>query len=147
MRLAIASDHAGFPLKEEVRKKIEEEGRHAVIDCGVFSEDRSDYPDAARSLALTMQKGDAERGILVCGSGIGMCMAANRYPFLRAVVLHDADDAEMSRRHNDANVACFAGRRLDLDRAWCLLEVFLSTPFEGGRHEARIAKLARFPEA
>ena len=140
MRIAIAADHAGFKLKEYLKAHLTSNG-HAVEDCGVFSEERADYPDFGREVALRVAGGKAERGVLVCGSGIGMCMAANRVKGVRAVVLRDAFDAEMSRRHNDANVACFGERWAGSENAPALLDLFLATAFEGGRHEARVKKL------
>jgi len=95
------------------------------------------------AVPVSRQGGEAERGVLVCGSGIGMCMGANRFPAVRAAVLHDDYDAEMSRLHNDANVACFGARKMDAPRARELLEIFMRTPFEGGRHETRVRKLEK----
>jgi ribose 5-phosphate isomerase B len=141
MRIAIGSDHAGFSLKKFLKESLTKSG-HVVDDFGTHSEDRIDYPDIAKVVAAAVNSGKAERGVLICGSGIGMCMAANRFPAVRAAVLHDEYDAEMSRLHNDANVACFGARKVDFDRAKQLLDVFLSSPFEGGRHEVRVRKLA-----
>jgi ribose 5-phosphate isomerase B len=140
MKIAVASDHAGYELKEVLKKYLEEEG-HDVDDCGAHSAERSDYPDFGRKGALAVKEGRAQRAVLVCGSGIGMCMTANRFEGVRAAVLRDAYDAEMSRKHNDANVACFGERVSDPDAARGLLEVFLNTDFEGGRHEARVKKI------
>ena len=141
MRIAIASDHAGYPLKEFLRERLTRLG-HEPIDCGTHSAESVDYPDFAKLAAEAVDRGAAERGVLVCGSGIGMCIAANRFPNVRAVVLHDANDAELSRRHNDANVACFGARSMGDEEALGLLELFLSTPFDGGRHERRVEKLS-----
>ena len=143
MRIAIAADHAGFTLKEQLKAHLVSKG-HAVEDCGVFSEERSDYPDFGREAALRVADHRADRGVLVCGSGIGMCMVANRVGGVRAVVLRDRFDAEMSRRHNDANVACFGQRWAGAANAAELLDCFLATPFEGGRHEARVRKIDSF---
>lgn len=140
MRIAVGSDHAGFPLKERVKAHLASQGYEAV-DCGASSDARSDYPDFAQEVARRVSRGAAERGILVCGSGIGMCMAANRFPGVRAAVIREPGDAEMSRRHNDANVACLGARVTDEELALTLVDLFLSTPFEGGRHEARIKKI------
>jgi len=144
MRIAIASDHAGFQLKEALRERLSSAG-HDVADFGTYSEERCDYPDNAKPAASAVNEGEASVGLLVCGSGIGMCIAANRFPNVRAAVLQNEYDAEMSRRHNDANVACLGARTMDADRAQKLLEIFLNTPFEGGRHEARVKKLAGLP--
>jgi ribose 5-phosphate isomerase B len=140
MRIAIAADHAGFSLKELLKGALAS-GGHEVLDCGAHSSEPCDYPDVAKEAAAAVEDGRAERGVLVCGSGIGMCIAANRFPNVRAVVLHDERDAEMSRRHNDANVACLGARDLPPAAAMPLLERFLTTPFEGGRHARRVAKL------
>lgn len=140
MKIAVASDHAGYELKEMLKKYLEEKG-YEVDDCGTHSTERSDYPDFGRPAALAVREGGAERAVLVCGSGIGMCMTANRFDGVRAAVLRDRYDAEMSRKHNDANIACFGGRVSDFGVARELLEVFLNTAFEGGRHEARVRKI------
>ena len=140
MKISIASDHAGFDLKEDLKKHLSELG-HEAIDFGPQNNQRTDYPDYAKKVALSVQKGDVERGVLVCGSGIGMCMTANRFKDVRAAVIHDQSDAQMSRSHNDANVACFGARVLDSSAVIELLDIFLSTPFEGGRHTARVAKI------
>jgi ribose 5-phosphate isomerase B len=112
-----------------------------VLDLGTDTAERVDYPEYAARVGHAVDSGEAERGVLVCGSGIGMCMGANRFPGVRAAVIQDEYDAEMSRQHNDANVACFGARKLDADRAGELMGVFLRSEFEGGRHEARVKKL------
>ena len=114
---------------------------HEVVDLGTDSDERVDYPEFAGAVAKAVAAGSAARGVLVCGSGIGMCMGANRVPGVRAAVIHDEFDAEMSRRHNDANVACFGARKMEADKLGALLELFLKSPFDGGRHEGRVAKL------
>jgi ribose 5-phosphate isomerase B len=140
MRIAVGSDHAGFEIKESLKEKLRR-GGHDVLDLGTDSGERVDYPEYAARVGRAVESGEAERGVLICGSGIGMCMGANRFPGVRAAVLHDEYDAEMSRLHNDANVACFGARKMDADRAGELVEIFLKTRFEGGRHEARVKKL------
>jgi ribose 5-phosphate isomerase B len=140
MRIALAADHAGFSLKETLRAHLTSLG-HEALDFGTHSEERCDYPDFAKAAAEAVNGGTASRGVLVCGSGIGMCIAANRFPLVRAAVLRDSQDAELSRRHNDANVACFGARMLPEAEVMRLLDLFLATPFDGGRHEARVAKL------
>jgi ribose 5-phosphate isomerase B len=142
MKIAIGSDHAGFMLKEKLKERLVDLD-HQAWDAGTDSPERTDYPDYAVRVAEAVADGRAKLGILVCGSGIGMCMAANRNPKVRAAVLHDEFDAEMSRRHNDANVACFAARRGDPKEAGRLMEIFLKTPFDGGRHEARVQKFSQ----
>lgn len=140
MRIAVGSDHAGFELKESLKGKLRE-GGHDVLDLGTNSSERVDYPEFAAKVGHAIASGEAERGVLVCGSGIGMCMGANRFPGVRAAVIQDEYDAEKSRQHNDANVACFGARKTDADRAGELMGVFLRSEFEGGRHEARVKKL------
>ncbi|MBI4211292.1 MAG: ribose 5-phosphate isomerase B [Deltaproteobacteria bacterium] len=142
MKIAIGSDHAGFSLKEELAGLLKSMG-HDVQDVGAFSEERTDYPDFAKKVAESVAARRVDRGVLVCGSGIGMCMAANRIHGVRAAVLREEIDAKLSREHNDANLACLGGRITGFDKAERLLEVFLSTPFEGGRHAPRIQKLDR----
>lgn len=140
MLIALASDHAGFKLKEKIKRHLSDKG-HEVKDLGPSSLDRCDYPDYGFAAAKAVAGGEASFGVLVCGSGIGMCMVANRVKGVRAAVLRDRFDAEMSRRHNDANVACFGERWAGSGNALELLDLFLSTEFEGGRHEARVKKI------
>ena len=142
--IAIASDHAGFELKSELKKDLMDLG-FTVLDLGADSLDSVDYPDFGYSLAGAMKEGKAERGVLVCGSGIGISIAANRHPEIRAALVHDALGARMSRLHNDANVICFGGRMVGADVARDCLKVFLETDFEGGRHAKRVDKLSDPP--
>lgn len=139
-RIAIASDHAGFKYKEELMSFLVGLG-FEVKDCGTFSQESSDYPDFAKQVAKQVGSAQADLGILVCGSGIGMCMSANRFAGVRAAVLRSEDDAKLSRMHNNANVACFGARITPVSDVKKLLEVFLSTKFEGERHERRVAKI------
>jgi ribose 5-phosphate isomerase B len=141
MRIVIGSDHAGFDLKEALRQWLQDAG-HEVIDVGTDSEASCDYPVFGAAVAREVAAGDADRGVAVCGSGIGICMAANKIPGVRAAVIRTAEDAEMSRRHNDANVACFGGRVTAMAEAERALGSFLDTDFEGGRHERRVDLLA-----
>jgi ribose 5-phosphate isomerase B len=138
--IAIASDHAGFELKDLLKKDLEA-GGYEVLDLGTNGPQSVDYPDYAAKVADAMKAGKVDRGLLVCGSGIGICMAANRYPHIRAALVHDALGARMSRLHNDANVICFGGRMIGIEVARDALNVFLNTDFEGGRHANRVAKL------
>lgn len=140
MKIAIAADHAGYAQKESLKKHLEGMG-HIVIDCGAFSDERSDYPDFGAKAARMVAGGNVDRGVAVCGSGIGMCMAANRFKGVRAAVLRDENEAKLSREHNDANVACFGSRLTDLEKIKKITEVFLATPFEGGRHKPRVDKI------
>jgi ribose 5-phosphate isomerase B len=138
--ILIASDHAGPELKRRLTAYLETSGR-PYRDLGVFSEDSVDYPDLAHAVAEGVAHGEAEQGILVCGTGIGMSMAANRHHGVRAALCHDPFTTEMARRHNDANVLCLGARVLDPETAERLVEVFLTTPFEGGRHHRRVTKI------
>lgn len=142
MKIAIGADHAGFKLKEELKTFLQSRG-HEVSDFGCHSEERCDYPDYAQKVAGAVAGGRTERGVLVCGSGIGMCMAANRVAGVRAAVLRLPEEARLSREHNDANIACLGGRINPPDQAKSLLEIFLATKFEGGRHVGRIAKIEK----
>jgi ribose 5-phosphate isomerase B len=139
--IAIASDHAGFDLKNALKKDLTELG-FEVLDLGTHSAESVDYPDFANVLADVLKANKAKRGVLICGSGIGISIAANRHPEIRAALVHDALGAQMSRRHNDANVICFGGRMIGTDVARDCLKVFLATEFEGGRHARRVDKLS-----
>lgn len=141
MKIVIGSDHAGFELKDALLLWLHHAG-HEVIDVGTDSDASCDYPVFGAAVAREVAAGDADRGVAVCGSGLGICMAANKIPGVRAAVLRTAEDAEMSRRHNDANVACFGGRVTAVAEAERALDVFLGTDFEGGRHERRVDLLA-----
>lgn len=141
MRIVIGSDHAGFDLKEALRQWLHDAG-HEVIDVGTDSDASCDYPVFGAAVAREVAAGDADRGVAVCGSGIGICMAANKIPGVRAAVLRTVEDAEMSRRHNDANVACFGGRVTAIAEAERALGIFLNTDFEGERHARRVDLLA-----
>ena len=140
MKIAVGSDHAGFELKEAVRPLLEEAG-HQVVDVGTDSEESTDYPVHAEAAARLVADGGAERAVLVCGSGVGVSIVANKVDGIRAVNAHDADEAEMSRRHNDANVLTLAGRRLSSEDARSIVERFLDTNFEGGRHQRRVDQI------
>jgi ribose 5-phosphate isomerase B len=140
MKIAVGSDHAGFALKREVQSLLEA-GGHEVVDVGTDSEESTDYPLFAAQGAKRVADGEAERAVLVCGSGVGVSIVANKVDGVRAVNAHDADEAEMSRRHNDANVLALAGRRLELEQAREIVERFLATEFEGGRHERRVGQI------
>jgi ribose 5-phosphate isomerase B len=140
VRIAVGSDHAGFDLKEQVRPLLEEAG-HEVVDVGTDSDESTDYPLHAEAAARLVAAGDAERAVLVCGSGVGVSIVANKIDGVRAVNAHDPDEAEMSRRHNDANVLALAGRRLSGDDARAIVERFLGTEFEGGRHQRRVDQI------
>ena len=138
--IAIASDHAGFELKSELKQHLAALGFEA-LDLGTHSSSSVDYPDFADRLAIALKEGRAHKGVLVCGTGIGIAMAANRHRHLRAAVVHDVTTARLTRLHNDANVLCLGARITGADVAKDCLKVFLTTDFEGGRHENRVAKL------
>ena len=138
--LLLASDHAGFALKEILKTRLDEMGV-PYEDLGPSGTDPVDYPDFARRVAEPVSAGEAERGLLVCGSGQGMAMAANRFRGVRAALAGDEETARLSREHNDANVLALAGRNTDPDQAARVLKVWLETPFAGGRHAPRVAKI------
>ena len=140
--VAIACDHAGFRMKSVLRAELERAG-HQVVDLGTDSEESVDYPDFGFALADALGKNEADAGVLVCGSGIGISIAANRHPKVRAALVHDALGAKMCRLHNDANVICFGGRMIGEEVAKDCLNIFLETTFEGGRHARRVEKLNR----
>jgi ribose 5-phosphate isomerase B len=144
MRIAAGADHAGFELKEALVARLREAG-HEVVDVGTTSQESVDYPVFALAVARRVAAGEVDRGLLVCGSGIGMCMTANRHPGVRAADCFSEEIAELSRRHNDANVLCLGGRFLEQAEAWAITQVWLTTPFEGGRH-ARRAVLIEQPD-
>ncbi len=140
-RIAIASDHAGVGLKAALRADLEARG-HAVLDLGPDDGGAVDYPDYARALARAIEAGRAERGVLICGSGIGMSIAVNRSRAVRGALCHDEEAARLARAHNDANVLALGARRIPEDTARKCLMTFLDTAFEGGRHGRRVAKLS-----
>jgi ribose 5-phosphate isomerase B len=136
----IGSDHAGFGLKAFLKEKLEQEGI-SVIDVGCEAETSCDYPEFARMLCEKLQDGTASRGILICGTGLGMSMAANRFPGIRAALCTTEFHARMSRAHNDSNVLVIGGRVTGSELALAILKTWLNTPFEGGRHQRRIDQL------
>jgi len=140
--IAVASDHAGFDLKEILKRDLQEAGLE-VLDLGTNSTQSVDYPDFGMAMADAVASGKAERGVLVCGTGIGISMAANRNPKVRAALVHDVTSARLSRLHNDANVVAFGQRLIGSETAREALKVFLGTEFEGGRHANRVAKLSK----
>ncbi|NPV69737.1 MAG: ribose 5-phosphate isomerase B [Firmicutes bacterium] len=141
MRIAIASDHAGFNLKESLKPFIRSLG-HEVEDFGAVSEDPVDYPDTGKEVAIRVAGGEFNRGVLVCGTGIGMCMVANKVPGVRAAVCWDPEVARLTRLHNDANVLTLGARFVTAERAKEIVEAWLRTEFEGGRHARRVEKIA-----
>ncbi len=145
MKIAIGADHAGFALKEKLRRRLAGEG-HEVLDFGTDSSDSCDYPDFAQPVAREVAQGRADRGILVCSTGIGMAMAANKVGGIRAAPAQSDDEVRMTREHNDANVLTLGARYLDEDRAAGLIDIFLNTEFSGGRHARRVAKIAQLEQ-
>jgi ribose 5-phosphate isomerase B len=141
MRIALGADHAGFQLKQDVRRQLDERGI-GYTDFGTDSPDSVDYPDFAQKVGDAVASGGFDRGILFCGSGIGMAIAANKIPGVRAAAVFDADAARLSREHNDANVLSMGGRIVAFGLASEILELWLATPFDGGRHERRVAQIA-----
>ncbi len=140
MKIALASDHAGFKLKEEIKNFLIEIG-HEIFDFGTDSIASVDYPDFALAAAKAVSSEDFERAILVCGSGIGMAMSANKVHGIRAAACNDLECAVLSRKHNDANILTLGSRLIDLAKAKGIIETWLSEEFEGGRHERRIEKM------
>ena len=138
--IAIGSDHGGFELKNYIVKYLLEQG-YAVKDYGTYSEDSVDYPDCAAPVCDAVVSGEAEKGILICGTGIGISIAANKHKGIRAALCSDAYSATMSRRHNNANILCMGGRVIGRELAYMITDIWLREEFEGGRHEKRIAKI------
>jgi ribose 5-phosphate isomerase B len=147
MKIAIGSDHRGFELKKRLIGALEKMG-HAVENLGVNGTESSDYPDFAFAVAESVGQKESDRGILICGTGIGMCMAANKVAGVRAANVHDTITAELSRRHNDANVLCLSGDLLGEELVERLVKTWLTTDFEGGttRHARRVDKILKYEQ-
>lgn len=143
--IALASDHAGIALKAVLTDELKGLG-YAVLDLGTDSSESVDYPDYGYRMAAALAEGRAGRGVIICGSGIGISMAANRYPWVRAAVCCDATSARLAREHNDANVIAFGERLIGVEVAKEALRVFLNTPFAGDRHVRRVNKLGAPPQ-
>lgn len=140
MKIAIGSDHAGFDAKEKLREHLFGAG-HEAVDCGPGSEDTVDYPDYAVKVTKMVSSGECERGILICGTGIGMCMSANKVNGIRAALCHDTETARLGREHNDANVLCMGARLLNMDTIKDMTDIWIETGFEAGRHQRRVDKI------
>lgn len=140
MIIAMGSDHAGYGLKEEIKKYLIEKG-HTVKDCGTDSTESCDYPVFGRAAAEVVREEEAERAIVICGSGIGISIAANKVPGIRCALCSEPLSAELSRKHNNANALAMGARLIGSDMAKRIVDVFLSTEFEGGRHQRRIDKI------
>lgn len=145
MRVVLGSDHAGLRLKQTVAAHLEQAG-HEVVDVGTHTTESVDYPDFGAAVGRAVVGGEGVLGVAICGSGIGICIAANKVAGVRAATVHDVTSARMTRLHNDANVMClgerFTGEQVALDA----VDIFLSTPFEGGRHARRVEKIAALEE-
>lgn len=141
MQIWIGADHAGVALKEQIKDLLEAD-RHKVTDQGAHTNDSVDYPDFAASVAQGVSSGSADRGILVCGTGIGMAIAANKFSGVRAAVCHDLDTVRLSRQHNHANVLALGARALDPKLALSMVREWLRIGFEGGRHDRRVRKIS-----
>lgn len=139
MKLHMGSDHAAFEEKEILKAHLEELG-HEIIDHGPTNAERCDYPDYGSAVAKSVAKDDTVKGILLCGSGIGVSMVANRYKNIRAALIRNSEEAILSRAHNDANILCLGARLSSLEDIKSITKVWLETPFEEGRHSGRIAK-------
>jgi ribose 5-phosphate isomerase B len=140
VHIALGSDHAGFHLKDLISRHVADAG-HQVLDLGTDSTDRVDYPDFGAAVGRAVAGGDADVGLCVCGSGIGIAMAAGKVPGIRAATVHDVTSARMARAHNDANVMCVGERFIGPQVALDAVDTFLTTEFDGGRHAARVAKI------
>jgi ribose 5-phosphate isomerase B len=145
MRIAIASDHRGYHLKEKMISMLRSKG-HEVHDDGTLSDESVDYPDFAAIVAQKVSDGTVERGVLICGTGIGMAIAANKFCGVRAAACNDEVTAEMSRRHNDANILCLSADLLSPRVVERMIEIWIDTEFEGGRHMRRVEKIKQLEE-
>jgi ribose 5-phosphate isomerase B len=141
MRIAVGSDHRGYEIKLKVLELVQRLG-HEAIDAGPPSAASVDYPDIAATVGQKVSRGEVDRGILICGTGIGMCIAANKFPGVRAAPCHDDLTAEMSRRHNDLNILCLSADMLGEKLIDRMIDIWLKTEFEGGRHARRVEKIS-----
>ena len=142
LKIIIGSDHAGFSLKDALKKSLAEADVE-ILDVGAHSSEPVDYPDFGRKVAEKVSSGEFARGILICGSGVGMTIVANKFPNVRGVLCLDSDTARMSRKHNDTNILILAGRRTDINTAKAIAGTWLETEFEGGRHSRRLDKIKK----
>ena len=144
MRIVMGCDHRGYAVKQRLLAALAKQG-HEVRDIGVSTgEEAADYPDYAIPVAEAVTRGEADRGVLICGTGFGMCIVANKVPGVRAVTCRDPIEAEMSRRHNDANVLCMSADFLGQELIDRMVHVWLTTDFEGGRHQRRVEKITKY---
>lgn len=142
MRVAIASDHAGFIQKDPLADYLRGRG-HDVVDCGPATDARCDYPDFADKVARLVARGEAERGVVICGTGLGVAITADKVAGVRACPIQTVEFARLAREHNDANVICLSGRFVSLEDNEAILDAFLATDFQGGRHAVRVEKIMR----
>jgi ribose 5-phosphate isomerase B len=145
MRIAVGSDHRGYEVKRRIVPLLQSSG-HEVVDMGTTGEASADYPDFAFEVAVAVSQVRVDRGILVCGTGIGMCIAANKVAGVRAALCHDSITAEMSRRHNNANILCLSADLLGDELIDRMIRIWLETEFEGGRHARRVEKIALYEQ-
>lgn len=145
VRFAVGSDHAGFAMKELIRQHLDKAG-HDVIDLGTYDETPVDYPDFGAAVGRAVVAGEADTGVCVCGTGIGIAIAANKVRGVRAAVVHDVSSAVLAREHNDANVVCFGARLIGPVVATDAIDAFIAASFEGGRHLARIEKISQLED-
>ena len=143
--IILASDHGGLELKDAIKAYLTDHGI-AVRDLGTMNGESVDYPDYAEKVARAIARGEVDRGVLICGTGIGMSIVANKFPGVRAALISDEFTAQMSKEHNNANIIVMGGRVLERDRALAMLRIWLETPFEGGRHQRRLDKIAQIEE-
>ena len=135
--IAIGSDHGGYKLKEEIKKYLEEK-EIEYTDCGTFNEESVDYPEIAKAVSLEVQNGECEKGIIICRSGIGMSMVANKFKGIRSAKCNDEEEAKFSRMHNNSNLLALGADYMDVNKAIRIVRTWIATEFEGGRHEARV---------
>lgn len=140
-KIAIGADHAGFPYKQPIIEFLVSEG-YEVKDFGTYNSDSADYPDFAHPVASAVEQGEFEEGVLLCGSGQGVCITANKHQAIRAALIWDEPLASLSRQHNNANIICIPVRFITLQKALACVKIFLTTKFEGGRHQDRVDKIA-----
>jgi len=145
MKIAVSSDHRGYQVKAKILEQLTELG-HEGVDYGPAGGENVDYPDFAARVAQDVAQGKIDRGILICGTGMGMCIVANKFAGIRAVSCHDDLTAEMSRRHNDANIMCLSADLLGERLVNRMVEIWLTTQFEGGRHARRLEKITQFEQ-
>ena len=143
--IAIGSDHAGIELKKIIKSFLKEQG-YTIVDFGTENDCSVDYPDYGEKVASVISCGEFERGILICGTGLGMCIVANKFPRIRAALCYDIHTAKMSRLHNDSNILVLGGRVIKPELACEIVKIWIDTPFEGGRHQRRLEKIKLIEE-